>query len=77
MMQTANKVEELVWTACCAVVGVEGKPLDAHANLFDLGLDSLGLAELVIQYKSRRPNAGTADVVARAPFTPCATCCAL
>jgi hypothetical protein len=41
-----------VWSACCEIVGNEGAPLDVHANLFDLGLDSLGLAELVIQLES-------------------------
>ena len=44
----ATKIET-VWDACCTIVGKEGAPLDEHASLFDLGLDSLGLAELVIQ----------------------------
>ena len=48
-MMTASIVTENVWKACCTIVGREGAPLDEHASLFDMGLDSLGLAELVIQ----------------------------
>ena len=48
-MTTATTTLNSVWTACCDIVGTEGAPLDAQANLFDIGLDSLGLAELVIQ----------------------------
>ena len=38
-----------VWKATCDIVGNEDAPVDEHASLFDLGIDSLGLAELVIQ----------------------------
>ena len=41
--------EEHVWKACCEILGQKDTPLDAHASLLDLGIDSLGLAELVIQ----------------------------
>ena len=41
---------EAVWTACCTITGKdEGTSMDKNASLFDMGLDSLGLAELVIQ----------------------------
>ena len=42
---------EQVWKLCCEIVGNEGARLkvDEHANLSDIGLDSLGLAELVIR----------------------------
>ena len=43
-----NKID-IIWAKCCGILGTEGTKLDAHANLFDMGLDSLGLAELVIQ----------------------------
>ena len=53
MMHTKGKhggtAVEAVWAACAAITGNEGAPLDVDANLFDIGLDSLGLAELVIQ----------------------------
>ena len=45
---TADKLAA-VWAACCALVGNEGAPIDKNASLMDLGIDSLGLAELVIQ----------------------------
>lgn len=38
-----------VWKACCEITG-DDKPVDKHAHLIDdMGIDSLGLAELVIQ----------------------------
>ena len=37
-----------VWEAVCDIVG-ETVPFQMEANLFDLGVDSLGMAELVIQ----------------------------
>jgi len=41
---------EAVWAACCTITGKdEGTSMDKNASLFDMGLDSLGLAELVIQ----------------------------
>jgi len=44
----ADKAARIVWAACCGVTGSES-PLDLDANLFNIGIDSLGLAELVIQ----------------------------
>ena len=38
-----------VWAAAVEIVGMEDMPFKANQNLFELGLDSLGLAELVIQ----------------------------
>ena len=49
MFNANAKNEANVWKACCEIVGQEGTPLDSHASLIDLGIDSLGLAELVIQ----------------------------
>eukprot|EP00966_Prymnesium_polylepis_P230538 5334531-Prymnesium_polylepis.1 len=46
---TTSKATKAVWTACCEIIGAEGLTLDKNANLFDIGIDSLGLAELVIQ----------------------------
>ena len=37
-----------VWKAVCAIVGEE-VPFDLEANLVDVGVDSLGMAELVVQ----------------------------
>ena len=48
MTDTSNEELSHVWKACCAIIGKEAK-LDKAANLYDLGIDSLGLAELVIQ----------------------------
>ena len=45
-MQDATKA---VWAACSEIVGNEGVALDENASFFDLGFDSLGLAELVVQ----------------------------
>ena len=42
-----------VWKAVCTIVGDESAPFDEHASLFDMGLDSLGLAELVIQLEEQ------------------------
>ena len=42
-----------VWKAVCTIVGDESAPFDEHASLFDMGLDSLGLAELVIQLEEK------------------------
>ena len=49
--QSANAIQvEAVWRACCEIVGTDPTSApDKDANLFDLGVDSLGLAELVIQ----------------------------
>ena len=46
---TSKKACAAVWKATCDIVGNEDAPVDEHASLFDLGIDSLGLAELVIQ----------------------------
>lgn len=40
---------QTIWRLCCEIMGEEGSPLDSEVNLIDWGLDSLGLAELVIQ----------------------------
>jgi hypothetical protein len=47
-MSNPNVTQRAVWMACCEIVGSD-LPCDVHANLFDLNMDSLGLAELVIQ----------------------------
>jgi len=46
--ETMTSTLNTVWNACSEITGTNA-PLDMHANLFDIGLDSLGLAELVIQ----------------------------
>ena len=47
-MQATTKA---VWTACCQIIGTEedAAEVDELANLVEMGIDSLGLAELVIQ----------------------------
>uniref|UniRef100_A0A7S3T906 Carrier domain-containing protein n=1 Tax=Emiliania huxleyi TaxID=2903 RepID=A0A7S3T906_EMIHU len=45
---TANPMQT-VTEICGIILGQEGKPLDSSASLFDLGIDSLGFAELVLQ----------------------------
>ena len=44
-----NDATKAVWAACAEIAGIEGATLDPNASFFDLGLDSLGLAELVVQ----------------------------
>eukprot|EP00966_Prymnesium_polylepis_P271742 6278228-Prymnesium_polylepis.1 len=43
-----SNAAEVVWKACCEITGEE-LAFDVDANLFDIGVDSLGMAELVIQ----------------------------
>lgn len=46
----STNYKQAVWTACCEIVGKEpSAAMDMQTNVFDFGLDSLGLAELVIR----------------------------
>ena len=49
MSASMNDATKAVWAACAEIAGIEGATLDPNASFFDLGLDSLGLAELVVQ----------------------------
>lgn len=61
-----------VWAACCEIVGKEGAPFDADASLIDLGIDSLGMAELVIQLEEIFGEGSiTVDDVRVRPWNPC------
>ena len=55
-MQDATKA---VWAACSDIVGNEGAALDENASFFDMGLDSLGLAELVVQLEELSATASS------------------
>jgi acyl carrier protein len=44
-----------VWNAAAEIIGAQDRAFDAHTNLSEIGLDSLGLAELVIQLEDGLP----------------------
>ena len=49
MQASMEATTNAVWKACCEIVGNEGAAMDENASFFELGIDSLGLAELVLQ----------------------------
>ena len=50
MTTISNKAIADVWKACADISGADpSSQPDSDTSLFDMGLDSLGLAELVIQ----------------------------
>jgi acyl carrier protein len=64
----SNDTIGTVWRLCCEIMGKEGSPLDSELNLIDWGLDSLALAELVIQLEDEfGENAITIDDVLEHP----------
>ena len=67
MSASMNDATKAVWAACAEIAGIEGATLDPNASFLDLGLDSLGLAELVVQLAQVERNGPLAGTLAAAP----------
>ena len=72
-MQSKSAATSAVWAACCELVGKEASEIDENMSMFDMGIDSLGLAELVIQLEEIYGEGALTidDVLANLPRRVC------